>query len=200
MRIVAGPSTPWTVRECTVTIKDTRGFTHTTRIHTSSLMRAAAHVLKQLEEANLLEGCDLVGEAQVEIVTRTVHTIHISKVRDWLRAGAARARWWSSAICSPDRNHRRARIESVKLDVPDEYVPLIINALEHFYALTRARQQDVVSHQKTQFSESFAGVEAHPRRRRGHPSIIVAKHWKYPTSALILRFLNAVASVPAVGL
>jgi len=40
-------------------------------------------------EGNLLEGCDLVGEAQVEIVTRTVHTIHISKVRDWLTSGGS---------------------------------------------------------------------------------------------------------------
>jgi len=29
-----------------------------------------------------------VGEAQVEIVTRTVHTIHISKVKDWLTSGS----------------------------------------------------------------------------------------------------------------
>jgi len=50
-------------------------------------MRAAAHALKEIEEGNLLEGCDLLGEAQVEIITRTRHTIHISKVRDWLRSG-----------------------------------------------------------------------------------------------------------------
>ena len=83
------PPTPWTVRECQVIFKDLRGFTHTIRVHTSSLMRAAAHALKELEEGNLLEGCDLVGEAQVEIITRTVHTIHISKVRDWLRSGGS---------------------------------------------------------------------------------------------------------------
>ena len=52
-------------------------------------MRAAAQALKQLEEGDLLEGCDLVGEAQVEIVTRTVHTIHISKVKDWLTSGGS---------------------------------------------------------------------------------------------------------------
>ena len=44
-------------------------------------MRAAAHALKEMEEGNLLEGCDLLGEAEVEIITRTRHTIHISKVR-----------------------------------------------------------------------------------------------------------------------
>ena len=77
------------MRECHVVFKDLRGFTHTVRVHTSSLMRAAAQALKQLEEGDLLEGCDLVGEAQVEIVTRTVHTIHISKVKDWLRSGGS---------------------------------------------------------------------------------------------------------------
>jgi hypothetical protein len=52
-------------------------------------MRAAAHALKEIEEGNLLEGYDLLGEAQVEIITRTRHTIHISKVRDWLRSGTS---------------------------------------------------------------------------------------------------------------
>jgi hypothetical protein len=84
--VASPPPTPWTVRECQVVFKDIRGFTHTIRVHTSSLMRAAAQALKELEEDDLLEGCDLMGEAQVEIVTRTVHTIHISKVRDWLRS------------------------------------------------------------------------------------------------------------------
>ena len=79
--------TPIIVRECHVTFNDSRGFTHTLKVHTSSLMRAAAHALKEIEEGNLLEGCDLLGEARVEIVTRTVHTIHISKVRDWLKSG-----------------------------------------------------------------------------------------------------------------
>jgi len=30
----------------------------------------------------------------------------------------------------------------VKIDLPDEYVPLVINALEHYYAFTRAKQAD----------------------------------------------------------
>ena len=52
-------------------------------------MRAAAQALKELKEGDLLEGCDLVGEAQVEIITRTVHTIHISKVKEWLTSGGS---------------------------------------------------------------------------------------------------------------
>jgi len=30
----------------------------------------------------------------------------------------------------------------VKIDLPDEYVPLVINSLEHYYAFTRAKQAD----------------------------------------------------------
>jgi len=81
--------TPIIVRECNVFFKDSRGFTHTIRVHASSLMRAAAHALKEMEEDNLLEGCELLGEAEVEIITRTRHTIHISKVRDWLKSGTS---------------------------------------------------------------------------------------------------------------
>jgi hypothetical protein len=30
----------------------------------------------------------------------------------------------------------------VKIDLPDEYVPLVIESLEHFYAFTRAKQNE----------------------------------------------------------
>jgi hypothetical protein len=40
------------------------------------------------------------------------------------------------------------RIEGVKIDLPDDYVPLVVNALEHYYALTKARQQDDVRYQE----------------------------------------------------
>ncbi len=35
---------------------------------------------------------------------------------------------------------RLDRIGDVKIDLPDEYVPLIINALEHYFAFTHAKQ------------------------------------------------------------
>ena len=53
--------TPVIVRECHVTFQDSRGFTHTLKVHTSGLMRAAANALKEIEEGNLLEDCDLLG-------------------------------------------------------------------------------------------------------------------------------------------
>ena len=52
-------------------------------------MRAAAHALKEIEEGDLLEGCNLISEAQVEIVTRTVHTIQLAKVKEWLKSGTS---------------------------------------------------------------------------------------------------------------
>jgi hypothetical protein len=36
----------------------------------------------------------------------------------------------------------------VKIDLPDEYVPLVINALEHYYAFTRAKQSDDARYQQ----------------------------------------------------
>jgi|SRR5579872_166916 len=81
--------TPIVVRECHFTFKDLRGFHHTIRVHTTSLMRAAAHAMKELEDGGLLEGCDLVGDVEVEIVTKTRHTVQIRKVKEWLEAASS---------------------------------------------------------------------------------------------------------------
>ena len=37
----------------------------------------------------------------------------------------------------------------MKLDVPNDYVPLLITALEHHYAYTRAVQRDDARYQQT---------------------------------------------------
>jgi len=49
----------------------------------------------------------------------------------------------------------------VKIDLPEEYVPLVINALEHYYALTRARQQDDMRYQQAAdwFKRKHPGTE-----------------------------------------
>ena len=57
----------------------------------------------------------------------------------------------------------------MKIDLPDEFVTLIINALEHYYALTRARQQDDVRYQ--QAADAFkrkrpAAEEVEPMRKK----------------------------------
>lgn len=36
----------------------------------------------------------------------------------------------------------------MKLDIPDEHVPLVIRALEHYYAYTRAVQRDDARYQQ----------------------------------------------------
>ena len=35
----------------------------------------------------------------------------------------------------------------MKIDLPEEYVPLVIDALEHYYAYTRAKQHEDVRYQ-----------------------------------------------------
>jgi len=59
----------------------------------------------------------------------------------------------------------------VKIDLPEEYVPLVVNALEHYYALTRARQQDDVRYQQAAdwFKRKRPGTEepVRPPKRTG---------------------------------
>lgn len=50
-------------------------------------MQAAALGLNQIEENNLLDGCSLVGEATVEVVTRSSHAIQLSRLQLWLDSG-----------------------------------------------------------------------------------------------------------------
>jgi len=53
----------------------------------------------------------------------------------------------------------------MSLNIPDEYVPLIVNALQHYYAYTRAAQREDSRYQ--QAAEWFVGkppAPAGPRR------------------------------------
>jgi hypothetical protein len=78
---------PLVVRKCRVSFKDTRGFTHETDVHTTSVLQAAASGLKWIEESDLLEGCSLIGDVQVEVLTRTIHTVALGRLREWLNSG-----------------------------------------------------------------------------------------------------------------
>jgi hypothetical protein len=60
---------------------------HTTTVHTNSVLHAAAAGLKYLEETDLLDGCDLVGDAIVDVVTQSSHTIQLNRLREWLESG-----------------------------------------------------------------------------------------------------------------
>ena len=54
----------------------------------------------------------------------------------------------------------------MKLDVPDDYVPLLITALEHHYAYTKAVQRDDARHQQAAdwFKRQPTPISAKPVR------------------------------------
>jgi hypothetical protein len=60
----------------------------------------------------------------------------------------------------------------MKLDIPDEYLPLIVNALEHYHAYTRATQREDARDQraaewfKRKHTPSSEEPERATRRRR----------------------------------
>lgn len=62
----------------------------------------------------------------------------------------------------------RDRIESVKIDLPEEYIPLVIDALEHYYAYTRAKQHEDVRYQDAAnwFKRKRPGVEPETAAKR----------------------------------
>ena len=49
----------------------------------------------------------------------------------------------------------------MKIDLPEEYVPPVINALEHYYAFTRAKQADDARYQQAAdwFKKKRPGAE-----------------------------------------
>ena len=59
---------------------------------------------------------------------------------------------------------------NVKLDFPDDYLPLVIRALEHYAAYARATQRDATPYQQAVnlFKRKGPGSEsAQPEARRG---------------------------------
>jgi len=59
----------------------------------------------------------------------------------------------------------------MKLDLPDEYVPLIVNALEHYHAYTRAQQREDPRYQEAaqwfkRKQPSSEEPERTPKRKR----------------------------------
>jgi len=73
------------VRECTVSFLDQRGLHHSTIVYASSVLEAAALGLKQLRQIDMIEDNGAV-ELTVELVTRTVHQVPLSKLRAWLES------------------------------------------------------------------------------------------------------------------
>jgi hypothetical protein len=54
----------------------------------------------------------------------------------------------------------------MKLDIPDEYLPLIINALEHYHAYTRAAQREDTRYQQATdwFKRKHTAASEEPER------------------------------------
>ena len=52
----------------------------------------------------------------------------------------------------------------MSLNIPDEYIPLIVNALQHYHAYTRAVQRDDARYQ--QVAEWFLQKPPDPLRER----------------------------------
>ena len=62
---------------------DTRGVRHSTAVHASSVLEAAAAGLKQIRETDMIED-DGVLELTVDITTTTSHRVSSSKLQAWL--------------------------------------------------------------------------------------------------------------------
>ena len=73
------------IRECKVSFIDTRGVWHSTVVHASSVLEAAAVGLKQIRETEMIED-DGVLELTVDITTTTSHRVSLSKLQAWLES------------------------------------------------------------------------------------------------------------------
>ena len=71
------------VRECRVSFQDSHGVQHSVTVHASSVLQAAGFGLKQVREQGMLDDDSGFGEITVEICTRTLHTVPLSKLREW---------------------------------------------------------------------------------------------------------------------
>jgi hypothetical protein len=73
------------VRECQVSFIDTRGVRHSTTVHASTVLEAAAMGLKQIQEMAMV-GDDGVLELTVDLTTTTSHRVPLSKLKAWLES------------------------------------------------------------------------------------------------------------------
>ena len=73
------------VRDCKVSFIDTRGVRHSTTVHASSVLEAAAAGLKQIRETEMVED-DGVLELTVDLTTTTSHRVPLAKLQAWLES------------------------------------------------------------------------------------------------------------------
>jgi hypothetical protein len=83
----------------------------------------------------------------------------------------------------------------MKLDIPDEYVPLIVTALEHYAAYSRAahrkdaRYQEAADWFKAEACTCLRGARAHNQAKAGVnersaslPKLLGSPSWRTPAS------------------
>ena len=80
------------VRECGVSFQDSHGIRHSVTVHASSVLEAAGLGLKRVREQEMVDDDGVLGEITVEICTRTVHTVPLSKLREWRDANGGSPR------------------------------------------------------------------------------------------------------------
>ena len=71
------------VRECKVSFVDTRGIRHSTTVHATTVLEAAAVGLNQIRETEMVSD-EGVLELTVDLTTTTSHHVPLSKLKAWL--------------------------------------------------------------------------------------------------------------------
>jgi len=72
--------------------QDSHGVRHSITVHASSVLEAAGLGLKHVREQEMLDDDSGFGEITVEILTRTLHTVPLSKLREWRDANGGSPR------------------------------------------------------------------------------------------------------------
>jgi len=80
------------VRECRVSFQDSHGVQHSVTVRASSVLEAAGLGLKHVREQEMLDDDSGFREITVEICTRTLRTVPMSKLREWRDANGGSPR------------------------------------------------------------------------------------------------------------
>jgi hypothetical protein len=80
------------IRECQVSFSDSRGVHHAVAVQASTVLEAAGLGLKRIREQEMLDSDEGFGDIKVEVRTTTVHTVPISKLREWRDSNGATPR------------------------------------------------------------------------------------------------------------
>jgi hypothetical protein len=71
------------VRECQVSFFDRRGVRHSITVQASSVLEAAGLGLKRVREQAMLDDDLGFSDVTVEVATKTVHVVPLTKLIEW---------------------------------------------------------------------------------------------------------------------